>query len=314
MLQVFNIVAPVFLLVGFGYAASAFKMITDAAVDNLLRFVTLFAVTCLLFRATATLDIAASLKPGLLASYYVPAFICFLIGMIMARKIFGQRPGESVAAGFTTLFANSLFIGIPVAQRAYGDAANPTIFAIISIHAATMYGLGVICMEASARDGAGAIAAVGKVVKSLARNPLVIAVGLGFAYNFTNLPIPSAIDDSLKLMSAVALPAGMFAVGAALTRYAIADNLRAAGTMVALKLILHPLLAMLFAVTLFDLATIEAQTVILMAAVPGGMNIYLFAVLYDRNKELAANALLLGTAISILTLPIWLLILGRLAA
>lgn len=311
MLQVFNIVAPVFLLVGFGYAASALKMITDTAVDNLMRFVTLFAVTCLLFRATATIDIANSLKPDVLASYYIPAFICFFTGIFLARKVFGQRPGESVAAGFTTLFANSLFIGIPVVQRAYGDAASPTVIAIISIHAATMYGLGVVCMEASARDGAGAFAALGKVFKSLSRNPLVIAVALGFTYNFTGLPIPSAIDDALKLMTGVALPGGMFAVGAALTRYAIAENLRAASVMVTLKLVLHPLLAMLFAVTLFDLTSIEAKAVILMAAIPGGMNIYLFAVLYDRNKELAANAMLVGTAASIVTLPIWLVILGQ---
>ena len=165
MIQVFNIVAPVFLILGFGYAAAAFRLISEAAVDGLIRFVTYFAVTCLLFRATATLDIAHSLKFDLLASYYVPAFICFAVGVLLTRKVFRQRPGESIAAGFTTLFANSIFLGIPVAQRAYGEAADPTIFAIIALHAATMYGLGVICMEVSARDGQGALVALKKVIR-----------------------------------------------------------------------------------------------------------------------------------------------------
>lgn len=312
MIQIFNIVAPVFLILGFGYIAAALKLISDDAVDGLIRFVTYFAVTCLLFRATATLDIANSLKPDVLASYYLPAFICFAVGILLARKVFGQRPGESIAAGFTTLFANSIFLGIPVAQRAYGEAADPTIFALISLHAATMYGLGVISMEVSARDGAGILVAVKKVLKSLSRNPLVIAVALGFTYNLGGFPIPDAVDDALQFMAAAALPAGMFAVGATLSRYAIAENLGAASAMVALKLILHPLLAMLFAVVLFGLTKIEAKTLIIMAAVPGGLNIYLFAVLYDRNKELAASALLLGTIFSILTLPLWLLILERL--
>ena len=199
-----------------------------------------------------------------------------------------------------------------MAQRAYGEAADPTIFALISLHAATMYGLGVISMEVSARDGAGILVAVKKVLKSLSRNPLVIAVALGFTYNLGGFPIPDAVDDALQFMAAAALPAGMFAVGATLSRYAIAENLGAASAMVALKLILHPLLAMLFAVVLFGLTKIEAKTLIIMAAVPGGLNIYLFAVLYDRNKELAASALLLGTIFSILTLPLWLLILERL--
>lgn len=307
MTQIFNIVAPVFLLLGFGYAASALKLITDAAVDSLIKFVMTFAVTCLLFRATATLDIASSLKFSTLASFYLPAIICFFVGITIARKAFGQRPGESVAAGFTTLFANSIFLGIPVVQRAYGDQAEPTVFAIISLHAATMYGLGVICMEMSARDGVGPFVALKKVAQSLSRNPLVIALALGFTYNFIGLPIPIAADDALKTMSAAALPAGMFGVGAALNRYALAENLSPASVMVALKLMLHPFLAMLFALFLFDLTTIEAKTVIMMAAVPGGLNIYLFAALYDRGKELAANALLLGTALSVVTLPFWLL-------
>ncbi len=310
MTQILNIVVPVFLLVGFGYAAAAFKLISDQGIDGLLKFVMYFAVTCLLFRATATIDIGSSLKLTTLTSYYLPAFACFFFGIVIARGLFNNRPGESIAAGFTTLFANSLFIGIPVAQRAYGDAADPTIFAIISIHAATMYGLGVICMEMSARDGAGAIAAMRKVFRSLSRNPLVIAVVLGFSYNFTGLPIPPMADDALMLMSGVALPAGMFAVGAALTRYSIAENVLAAGSMVALKILVHPALAMLFAVGVFEVAEIEAKTIVIMAAAPGGLNIYLFAVLYDRNKELAANAMLLGTLASIVTLPFWLYLLG----
>jgi len=311
MSQVFNIVAPVFLILGFGYAAAALKLISDAAVDGLIRFITYFAVTCLLFRATATIDIANSLKADVLASYYIPAFICFFLGAVLAQRVFGQRPGESIVAGFTTLFANSIFLGIPVAQRAYGAAADPTIFAIISLHAATMYGIGVISMEMSARDGAGALVAMKKIARSLSRNPLVIAVTLGFLYNISDLPIPDTAGDALGLMADAALPTGMFAVGASLRRYSIADNLTAASAMVALKLVLHPLLAMMFAIALFDLAVIEAKAVIIMAAVPGGLNIYLFALMYDRNKELAANAMLLGTVFSIISLPLWLIILER---
>ena len=310
MSQIITIVGPVFLLVGFGYLAATVKMITDQGISELLKFVINFAVTCLLFRATATIDIANSLNPAVLAAYYIPAFACFFIGIILARNAFGNTPGESVAAGFTTLFANSLFIGIPVTQRAYGEAADPTIFAIIAVHAATMYGLGVICMEISARDGAGGIAAMKKVAHSLSRNPLVIAVILGFGYNFTALPIPAIADDALKLMAVVSLPAGMFAVGAALTRYKIARNVTFAGAMVVLKVIIHPALAMLLAFAVFDMAEIEAKAVVTMAAAPGGLNIYLFALLYNRNKELAANAMLLGTAASVITLPLWLYALG----
>jgi predicted permease len=40
------------------------------------------------------------------------------------------------------------------------------------------------------------------------------------------------------------------------------------------------------------------------------MNIYLFAVMYDRAVNLAASAFLLGTTLSVLTVTVWLYVLN----
>ncbi len=46
-----------------------------------------------------------------------------------------------------------------------------------------------------------------------------------------------------------------------------------------------------------------------MAAVAPGLNAYLFAAMYDRAIDVAASAVLLSTALAVLTVSAWLVVL-----
>ncbi len=47
-----------------------------------------------------------------------------------------------------------------------------------------------------------------------------------------------------------------------------------------------------------------------LAAMPPGINGYVFAAMYDRAVGTAASAVVLGTALSLLTITVWLALLG----
>ncbi len=309
MLAIAGIVLPVFLVVLFGFVASRLRLIEDGEVDTLLRFITRFAVTALLFRAVATIDLAKALDPAILASYYLPAFVSFALGIIAARSFFGQRPGEAVASGFTALFANSLFLGLPIVERAYGTEGLAIALAILAIHAPTMYLVGIVSMESTARDGAGFVSALGKVARTLTRNPLFVAVVAGFMSNLIGITLPVPLNEALGLMAQAALPLGMFGIGATLTRYKLGGDLVQTGVFVALSLLIRPLLVIVLAAWVFRLDPLALKVTAMMAAMPGGINIYLFAVLYRRSEALAANVMLMGTVGAIVTVTAWLAIL-----
>lgn len=55
------------------------------------------------------------------------------------------------------------------------------------------------------------------------------------------------------------------------------------------------------------------RAAVILAAMPPGMNIYLFAVMYDRAVNLAASAFLLGTMISVATASFWIYVLNHVA-
>ena len=111
---------PVFLVIGAGYAATRSGVFSSSAVDGLMVFTQSFAIPCLLFRGLVDLDLGAVFDPRLLLSFYAGAVVCFALGILGARRLFGRRPGEAVAIGFGALFSNSVLLGLPIMERAYG--------------------------------------------------------------------------------------------------------------------------------------------------------------------------------------------------
>ena len=53
MTALLDVILPVFLIIGFGYAAAYAKLFDDGAVDGVMRFAQNFAAPCLLFKSLA---------------------------------------------------------------------------------------------------------------------------------------------------------------------------------------------------------------------------------------------------------------------
>ena len=66
MSALIDVILPVFLVIGFGYAAVRAGFLGEPAIDGLMRFAQNFAVPCLLFRSIAYLDLSAAYDAGLM--------------------------------------------------------------------------------------------------------------------------------------------------------------------------------------------------------------------------------------------------------
>ncbi|MGR3548632.1 MAG: AEC family transporter, partial [Roseovarius sp.] len=139
MQALFEIILPVFLVIGFGYVAVWRRWFSQAGVDGLMSFTQKFAIPCLLFTAISRLDLGQSFDWRLLLSFYVGASSGFALGLFGARIIFGRSWEDAVAIGFCCLFSNSLLLGLPIMERAYGTDALAANFAIIAVHSPFCY-------------------------------------------------------------------------------------------------------------------------------------------------------------------------------
>ncbi len=240
MQTLLDVILPVFLVIGAGYVAVWRGLFPVAGIDGVLRFAQNFAVPCLLFQAIAHIDIAASFNPGLLFSFYAGAALCFALGIIGARVLFKRDWEDCVAIGFCCLFSNSVLLGLPIAERAYGPDALTGNYAIIAFHSPFCYGLGITTMEFVRNRGQSGVQLVRAVGQAMFRNALVIGILAGFAVNLSGVALPGVVEDAVSLIVRAALPAALFALGGVLFQYRPEGDMKTIAMCCVIVLLLHP--------------------------------------------------------------------------
>lgn len=308
MQTLLDVILPVFLVIGFGYVSVWRGWFPVAGIDGVMRFAQSFAIPCLLFQSIAKLDLSASFDPRLLASFYTGAAICFALGTLGARILFKRDWEDCVAIGFCGLFSNSILLGLPITERAYGADALTGNFAIISFHSPFCYGLGITVMEFVRNRGQTGLTFARNVGNAMFHNPLVIGIMAGFAVNFTGLPIPGVVDDGLSLVVRAALPAALFALGGVLIQYKPEGDLKTIAMVCVLALLVHPAIVWGLGRS-FDLPQDLFRSGVLTAAMAPGFNAYIFANMYGRARRVAASSVLVATGLSVLTAWMWITVL-----
>ena len=306
---VLQVILPVFFVVGFGYLAVWRKWFSDGGIGALMAFTQNFAIPCLLFRAISTLDLGQTFQPGLLSSFYIGAIAGFGLGLFGARILFKRSWEDSVAIGFCCLFSNTVLLGLPITERAYGTEALTANFAIIAVHAPIGYTLGIAVMELVRGRGLSGKALLQKIVKSVFKNALVIALSLGFAVNLSGIVLPEIMTDGVDLLSRGALPAALFGLGGVLVRYRPEGDIRVILYICAISLFVHPALVWITG-SYANLSTGDFRSAVLTAAMAPGVNAYIFAQMYGRAQRVAASAVLISTGLTIFTASLWLYALG----
>ena len=76
-----------------------------------------------------------------------------------------------------------------------------------------------------------------------------------------------------------------------------------------ISLIVHPLIVLGMA-GLTGISTGAMQSAVITAAMAPGVNAFIFASMYGSAKRVAASAVLIGTFSSILTVSVWLTLIG----
>ena len=207
------------------------------------------------------------------------------------------------------MFSNSILLGLPITERAYGPESLTGNYAIIAFHAPFCYGVGVTVMEFVRNRGKARREFATAVFSAMFRNVLIIGIAAGFLVNLSGLSIPVVIDDALGLIVRAALPCALFALGGVLVQYRPEGDLRAIGFVCCVSLFLHPMLVWTLGSAL-SLKTDFFRSAVMNASMAPGFNAYIFANLYGRAKRVAASSVLVATGLSLFSVWFWLTALG----
>ena len=305
MSALLDVIIPVFLIIGFGYCSVWVRLLSTDAIDGLMKFSQNFAIPVLLFNAIAKVDLANTFDLNLFFSFYVGATAGFLIGFLGSNYLFNRPVEDSVAIGFCCLFSNTVMLGLPITERAYGENVLQYNFAIVSIHAPFCYFLGITVMELVKSSEKSINKKIEVILKAMFSNALVVGIVLGFLVNIFGIILAQSIQASIDMIIAVALPTALFGMGGVLYQYRPAGDIGPIVMICTISLLIHPAIVWIAGSNL-ELTDTQLRSAVITAAMAPGINTYVFANMYGKAKRVASTGIILSTALSISTVWIWL--------
>lgn len=303
MLAALLVVLPVFGLIALGYTARWTRLLRETTGEGLSDFVFVLAVPCLLFRTLAKADIPQAQPWGYWIAYFTGLAVVWALAMLIASRFFARKGPELVVSGFAAAQSNTVFVGVPMILKAYGDAGAVPLGLLLAVHMPVTMTIATLLAE-------GRSASIAMLVRRLFTHPIIIGIMLGVLARPIVGHLPEPFWTLIDLIAAAAVPCALISLGISMRRYGLESGLGLPVVLSTLKLGLHPLIVYLLATRVFDMPPHWSGVAVLFAACPCGINAYLFAERYRQGVADASSAITLSTLLSLFTTAAWLTWLG----
>jgi hypothetical protein len=297
-MTVLGIVGPVFALIGMGALAIRLRLVEMAAVRGMTDFVFYTAMPALLFDSVVEapplrlLDVAGSFLGG--------ALVLFFVCLALARTLLGARLANASMFGLDCVFGNTVMLGIPIVDAAYGRDGVAYLMGVIAFHSAVLLPLATVFIEADSAAGRKLLGVLLSALSGSLRNPVVVSILLAFVWRVGGLGLPVAGHNFLGLLGAAGPPLALFCLGASLPRPAGWSDLREVCLGAVVKLGVMPALVALIA-HVVGVRGVAFSVVVVAAGMPTGANAFLLARRFHTLMETSAATVVVSTGLSVAT-------------
>ncbi len=309
-LTLLGAIAPVFLLLGTGFAVRRLGWLTRDADPSLLNVVIKILYPCLILNAV--LDNPAMERAGNLLAAPLLGAAAVLAGFAAAGLALPLLRFRRSAQARTFVFSVGIFnygyLPIPLVQQLFDRETLGVLFLFNVGVEAAFWTVGIVVLTGIS---------AGRGWKQVI-NPPAVSLALALFLNFTGLAavLPEMILTTIGMLGACAIPLALLLIGATLGDFAglvrESGPVGWRGPVAALCVRLGVLPLAFLALASLPLLTPEMQRVLLIqAAMPAAIFPIVIARHYEGHPATALSIVLATTALSLLLIPFW-LSLGRL--
>ncbi|MDP6475903.1 MAG: AEC family transporter [Alphaproteobacteria bacterium] len=299
-------VVPAFALIAIGYGAARLNILGPAIFPILNNFVYYLAMPALMIVSLAGVPAGEIINWNFIAAFSVGIAVTWLSVGLAGRFLFGDGLAGSAMRGVIASYGNNGYLGIPLAATAFGGAAVvPASLSVLINSVFIMTGAVLILEITRARASGGALV---NSARALATNPLLWAVVIGLALSAAGAQMPVSIERLLGLLGQAAAPCALVAIGLFLAGRPVAKLAASAALSSVAKLALFPLIVWLLTQYIFPLEPLWAVVAVLMAGMPVGANAFVIAGHYGVRLADASAAIVVTTAISLVSLSLMLIL------
>ncbi len=302
LIEIVDIVLPVFLVIGLGYLLRAIGLVGTDASSGLSKLVFYVAGPALLFRSAALTPLSKAIDLRAMVSI---AAVTALIAFTVYLACFRSSPSRRGVLAQGALRSNMVFVGLPVIDNAFGsEVLGPAaVFVGFMVPVYNLLAVLVLALPHHAEKPGDRDLWI-KAALDVLRNPLILGSVTGIAFSALGLTTPSSIDKSLELIARMALPVALLSVGASMDLGRVRYDLSPAVAVSAIKLIAYPALVYI-CLGMLDVTWLERQFVVLICASPTAVVSAIMAQEMKGDEQLAASIVIATTIGSLFTISAW---------
>ncbi|HJV79337.1 AEC family transporter [Noviherbaspirillum sp.] len=292
-MSIVTILFPDFALILLGFLLMRFTNWGPQFWSGLEKLIYFFLFPALLFYSTARTPFDFG-STGKMLQVALISVVCGIALGWLAKPLF-RSPPMMFESGVQTAFRFNSYIALAIASRLAGEQGTSLMALIIGFAVP-------ICNMAAVH---ALVHKSGGLLLELAKNPLLIATASGMAFNLLGLPLPEVIGATLSRMSNASIAVGLITVGAGLRLSGLHEAKGLASYFLAVKLLALPAISYALG-RWIGLPPLQLQIAVMFCALPTASSAYVLAARMGGNGPFVAFLISAGTALSVLTLPIWL--------
>ncbi len=303
MLNVLEIVLPVFLVIGLGYTIRRQGLVDDNFYQQVNKLVFNVCLPLLLFYKIAGADFSSNFNFRLVLASSAGVAFCFSVAYLYGKwRNFPAAIHGSFCQG--SFRGNLAYIGLAIVFNAYGDSGLTRAGILIGflVPVLNFFAIFALLLPQKQRTSYQEIA------KQILINPLILASLFGLLWSFLHLPIPTILDRSLDIATGMTLPLALLSIGGSFSLEKLKGDIWKAALSTTMKLLFLPLVTGIL-MLLLKVSGLDFAIGLLMAGAPTAVSTYIMACHMGGDGELAGTIVMMATALSAVSYTLILLFL-----
>ena len=294
-----NAVLPMCLIMALGYGTRRLGWIRREEISAINKIAFRIFLPCLLYYNVYCSDLSGSFDPLLMA--YAVGGVLLTFGLSLGYTLLTEKLPERRGVMIQGMFrSNYVIMGIPVATALLGADQLGTISILIAVVVPLFNMLSVVVLEVFRGQKPKPLHILGQIAK----NPLVIGSVLGILTLAAGIRLPHILEQTIQNISAIASPLQLFLLGAFFQFSGLKTYRRELVTVSAAKLIVSPGLFLGLG-ALLGFRGVAFVSLIGIFASPTAVNSFTMAQQMGGDAELAGDIVVTTSAVSILTMFLW---------
>ncbi len=305
-----NATLPVFAVMVLGHILRRIGFFTEGFTKTADKLVFRVALPVTLFLDIAKMDPSQLLDGRFVAYCAAVTLVSILVIWVLTKLL--MRDKTQVGAFVQGAYRSSAAVlGAALIINIYGDAGYAPLMILASVPIYNVMAVLILVLEAG---GGGRLDGVRlkRAAVNVLKNPLLIGIALGVPFALLHIPLPSAANKLLTMVSSISTPLALLAIGSAFVWGDAMKKARPTLLASCIKLVILPAVFLPPAIAL-GFRDAQLTAILIMLGAPSTPSGYIMAKQMGNDGILANGIVVLTTLLAAVTITGWIFLLKTLS-